>query len=271
MKRTIMLALWVISVTTMLGGCKSKKQGITDLTSIHTTAAPETLAPTIPETTAPATTAASSKETSAVKGISTTIETYKSNKISVQYPVVSGMTDSIRQDQVNQLLKDNAISYITLQGVDESKDQLAITCKVISIDRKRIIATYTGTYTKTESAYPVNVFYTSTIDLDQAKNLGLNQFTDGYTMAGYVLSNDCEFYNVSSQLKDELLNYRASKTIEDFTKLFNSADFSTMKSGKDAAFPESFSYTDKGILYFSIPVPHALGDYAIVKFNLDGK
>ena len=34
---------------------------------------------------------------------------------------------------------------------------------------------------------------------------------------------------------------------------------------------ESFSYTHEGVLYFSIPVPHALGDYAIVTFNMDGK
>lgn len=274
MKPTIMIAVAAISTVTMLGGCKSKNHEKADLTSIHTTAAttaaPETLATTIPETTkAPAT--AASDEPSSAKGLSTTMETYQSNKVSIQYPKISGMTDGVRQDQVNQLLKDNANSYIKIQGVDESTDTLDISCKVISVDRKRITAAYTGTYNKPDASYPLNVFYTSTIDLEQAKNLGLNDFTDVYTMAGYVMSDDCEFYNVSPELNSSLLNYRADQSIESFRKLFAGADFSSMKPGGDAVFPESFSYTDKGVLYFSIPVPHALGDYAVIKFNLDGK
>lgn len=269
MKRTILIAVAAISAMTMLGGCKSKKHEEVDLTSIHTTAAAETLKPTMPETTqAPTTTA--SEETSAPKGMSASVKTYKSNQISIQYPVVSGMTDGVLQDQVNQLLKDNATAILKTGGIDENKDSLDITCKVISVDRKRITAAYTGISTTAGASYPVNEFYTNTVDLEHAKNLGLNDFTDAYTMAGYVMSADCDFYNVSDDLKSALLSYRKDQgNIEDYTKLFNRADFSTMSAGD--AFPESFSYTDEGILYFSIPVPHALGDYAIVKFTLDGK
>ena len=37
------------------------------------------------------------------------------------------------------------------------------------------------------------------------------------------------------------------------------------------SFPESFCYSHEVFLYFSIPYPHALEDYAIITFTLDGK
>ncbi|MFR2847103.1 MAG: hypothetical protein ACLTC4_08190 [Hungatella hathewayi] len=278
MKRTLLITASIILAATMMSGCKSKNYEKVDLSSIHTTAAPETLAPSRPETTEATTekTTADSKETddskdTAAKGISSKKETYKSNNVSVEYPVVSGMSDNVRQDKVNQLLKDNAKSYITLQNIDETKDTLKVTCQVISADRRRLTAVYKGSYTPDGAAYPTSVFFTNTVDLEQVKSLGLNDFTDGYTMAGYVLSDDCEFYDVSAEQKTELLKYRSTLTLEDLTKTLEHADFSTVKSGDAAALPQSFSYTNQGALYFSIPVPHALGDYALVKFNLDGK
>lgn len=280
MKRTVLITTSMILAVTMLGGCKAKNYEKVDLSSIHTTAAPETLAPSRPETTeatTEATTAAEESETgggkdsTTVKGISSKKETYKTGNISVEYPVVSGMSDNVRQDKVNQLLKDNVTSYLSLQKVDEAKDSLKVTCQVVSADRKRLTAVYKGSYTPDGASYPVSVFFTNTVDLEQVKSLGLNDFTDGYTMAGYVLSDDCEFYDVSAELKTELLNYRSTQTLEDLTKLLEKADFSTVKSGDDATLPQSFSYTSQGVLYFSIPVPHALGDYALIKFNLDGK
>lgn len=278
MKRTILITTSILLAATMLSGCKSRNYEKVDLSSIHTTAAPETLAPSRPETTKATTeetTAADEsegdKDSTTAKGVSSVKETYKTNNISIEYPVVSGMSDNIRQDKVNQLLKDNATSYLSLQKVDEAKDTLKVTCQVISSDRKRLTAVYKGTYTKDGESTPTKIFFTNTVDLEQVSSLGLNNFTDGYTMAGYLLSNDCEFHDASADLTTQLLNYRSTQTLEEYTKLLEHADFSTVKSGDDAALPQSFSYMDQGVLYFSIPVPHELGDYAIVKFYLDGK
>lgn len=271
----------MISTAAMLGGCKSKNYEKVDLSSIHTTAAPETLAPSRPETTEATTdtpttedaanASGSEKDGAAAKGISTKNETYKSENISIQYPVVSGMADNVRQDKVNALLKENAASIVKLMKISEEKDTLTVTCKIVSADRKRVTAAYQGLYTQDGAAYPVNVFFTNTVDLEQSRSLGLNDYTDGYTMAGYLLSDDCEFKDVSAEQKAELYKYRSTKSLEEWTKILEAADFSKVKSGDDAAFPESFSYTSQGVLYFSIPVPHALGDYAVVTFNLDGK
>ena len=105
---------------------------------------------------------------------------------------------------------------------------------------------------------------------DEIRSLGFNDYSDAYTMAGYVMSEDVEFFGADPLLTEELLKYRADQSLEYFTALFNQADFPLDPDG-DAAFPESFSYTGGSMLYFSIPVPHALGDYALIQFPLDGK
>ena len=84
----------------------------TDLSTIHTQEATS-----VPEATEPATVEESSsvQESETVKegttGISVQLETYSSGNISIQYPVVSQMNDSAKQDNVNELLKTNARHY----------------------------------------------------------------------------------------------------------------------------------------------------------------
>ena len=65
-------------------------------------------------------------------------------------------------------------------------------------------------YTPKGGSYPINVFYTNTVDLQQVKSLGINDYSDAYTMAGYLMSEDVEFYQVSEGLKNSLLAHRAA-------------------------------------------------------------
>ena len=271
MKRTYILPLLVLSSSLAIFGCTKKHEEV-DLSGIHTTAAKETMAPTtaaVEVTTAAETqdSPETSKDPSA--NVSAEIETFKEGTVSIQYPVVSNLSDSKTQDKVNELLFANATA-ITSYFTEEEGVTLDITCKVISVDRSRLTAVYKGTSTVQGAAYPTNLFYTNTVDLKQVKSLGFNDYADAYTMAGYLMSDDVKFYQAGAELTQALLEYRAASSVEEYTQIFNRADF-PLSSAPDALFPESFSYTHEGILYFSIPVPHALGDYAIVTFNIDGK
>ena len=78
--------------------------------------------------------------------------------------------------------------------------------------------------------------------------------------------------------KDELTKIKNDTDIETYTEMFRRADFpwkepKTTSKGSDEAvkFPEVFSYEDQGTIYVSIPVPHALGDYALIKYTPDTK
>lgn len=238
-----------------------------DLSSTYTTPAPseeETAPPettTPPENTVPETTSQAEED---VSKISASIETYTLGKISIEYPQVEGLNDEALQATINDTLRYNALSASVGYKADESKDTFSIKCQVISIDRRSLTALYTGLFTPEGAAYSTNVFYSNTMDLRDGSNLGLNNFTDSYTMAGYVLSSDVTFSGLTDEQTAAALAYRETLTIEEFTDIFNQADF-PLQTGVE--WPPSFSYEKQGSIFFTFPVPHALGDYVTVRFD----
>ena len=257
MKHNYILPMVLLTASMTVCGCTGRHEEM-DLSGIHTSAARETMASstvaaTAAPTTAPETEKAPENSGAAAANVSAKVETYKDTEkgsISIQYPVVSNLSDQKIQEQVNELLLTNATSIVDAMAAEDPVT-LDITCKVVAVDRSRLTAVYKGTCQVQGGPYPTNVFYTNTVDLKQAKSLGFNDYSDAYTMAGYVMSDDVEFY-------------------QQYTQMFEQADF-PLGTSEEMSFPESFSYTHEGVLYFSIPVPHALGDYAIVTFNMDGK
>lgn len=268
--RAGVLFLLVLASAGMITGCKKKTEKI-DLSSIHTTAA-ETMAPETTKASEPETTQAETAAPSAAssKNLTTTANTHTSGKVTIQYPVISNLDDAEQEAKINELLKANAISMIDAYGINEDEDTLSVECTVLSADRSRITVTYIGQLQAKGAAYPTALFFSNTIDVPKAENIGFSKFADPYTMAGYVLSGDCRFYNASAELTAELMKAKNDMTIDEYTRLFNQADFPLKEtSGKDTF--RCFSYEKDGTIFFSIPVNHALGDYAIVMYTPDTK
>ena len=264
------ILIGAIGAAVVIGGVAiglilSKTPEKADLSTIHTEAATEAPKETLPATSqAQETEETAESQESAASSVSASIETYTSGKVSIQYPAVDQLDNASKKDKINELLKTNALSVIKANDIDEANDTLDIKCRVISVDRKRLTATYTGTLSAKGAAHPVNLFYSNTVKLLQAQNLGLDDFTDAYTMAGYVLSDDVKFSGISSDVEAQVLSYRSSMDLDSLTAVFNSADFPL---SSETQWPESFSYENQGTIYFSLPVPHALGDYVLVAFN----
>lgn len=292
MKRyTVILTLSLVCALS-LAGCGKKNQDKTDLTSTHTTAA-ETMSPTTTAAETNETTAADKETTDAAGGetkkddskkadsassVTTSIHTYTTGHISVEYPVVSNLSKAAVQEKINKLLNEHALEFIKAYGVNESKDSLTVKCRVVSADRRRLTAVYTGSYMPEGGAHPVSLFYTNTIDTALGEDMGLTNYADPYTLAGYVLSGDCQFADADAALEKELMKVKNDTDIETYTEMFRRADFpwkapkTTSKDSDEAVkFPEVFSYEEQGTIYVSIPVPHALGDYALIKYTPDTK
>ena len=211
------------------------------------------------------TTAAGNGSGSAVtkNQVKTSLTTYTSGKVSIQYPVVENLDNA---SDINDLIKKNALSIIDGYDIDEAKDTLNIQCKVMAADRSRITLTYTGALTVSGGAHPSNVFYTNTIDVRNASSLDLPYLTDPAVLADYVLSADCVYQNSSPELKSSMVQINAGRNKTYYTNLFSKADFPY-----DGSFPESFSYEYEGDIYVSIPIPHAAGDYVIAIFTPENK
>jgi hypothetical protein len=206
-------------------------------------------------------------------GIITTLQTYKDGNISIQYPNISDLKDKTKEDQINSLLKSNALEVLKAYTVDSQKDSISIEAKVISADQKRITVLYSGLFNAEGAAHPLNIFFTNTVDLNQVKDIGLVDYADPETLAKYVLSDECRFYDASPELAEALMEARTQIDMETYTKIFQQADFPIKASSPDGTviFPDSFSYEDKGTIIFSIPVPHALGDYALISYTPETK
>lgn len=288
MKKRHLFLILSLGCILVISGCKGKNSK-TDLSSSHTVPATETMSATgakTSESQEPVSTKDGEQETakeesadnnkgnsSAASSVSASLSSYKEGNITIEYPVISNLNDASVEEKVNSLLKDNALSVIKAYSADPEKDSLSVKCKIISADRKKITAVYTGLYTLDGGAHPTNLFFSNTVDTAMAENVRLTDYADPYTLAGYVLSGDCQFYDAGPELTKELLSARLEQTIEEYTEQFRQADF-PLKNGKTEEgllFPESFSYEDQGTIFVSIPVNHALGDYALISYTPETK
>lgn len=268
MKYKSLLTLCTIALTaSCLYGCKKqtpeKLKLPTTSAAMQETMAEETTKATVAAETLPETTQTASQNSS---GIATVTNTYTSKQISIAYPAITNLTDTAQMDNVNALLKKNALSVLDGYSINEETDTLTITCEVLSISRDRITVTYKGTLAKNGADDPSNLFYSNTVNLNTVADYGFEKFADPYTMAGYVLSDDCQFPFADAELQKKLMQAKNDRSLESYMSLFQHADFPYTD-----AFPECFSYEYNGEVYFSIPVSHELGDYAIVVYSPDTK
>ncbi|WP_170823554.1 DUF4163 domain-containing protein [Lacrimispora defluvii] len=202
----------------------------------------------------------------------TSMYVYKSDKVTIEYPVLKELSDESELEAVNNRLKDNALEIIDAYSIDPSKDTLTVSADIISADRNRISVAYTGMLSAEGAAHPTNVYYTSVVDLKTGKNIRLRDYVDPKLLAQYVLSDQCKFYNTSPELKEALMSARTDMDEQTYTDIFQNADFSSEQQEKGAAeFPESFSYEDQGVIIVSIPVAHALGDFALIEYTPETK
>lgn len=262
-----------------LSGCKSREK--IDISSIHTTAA-ETMAPT-KETmanesqlakekesaTASADSAAETKkgqDASSALSVRSQTATYKDGKVSIEYPILSNLRDEKTQETVNALIKEKATQLIKDNELNPASDTVSVKCNIISLDRNKAVLTYEGSMKAESAAYPTGVFYTTTVDLNKGTLIGLSDYADAYTMAGYIVSDDC----IISKPADspEVKETVKSKSLEEYWEILKQCDFT---ADGLTGFPQSFSYENQGSIYISIPTIHAVGDYAIIRFTPDTK
>ncbi len=273
--------IMALASAVLISGCKGKNEKIdsSNVSSAQTETMAESsaAATSAPEISISNPTAADNKDKDSTgpdktnqadtQNISTKTNTYTSGKISIQFPSVTNLKDQSKAAAIDTLMKENALSVIEAYNVDSIKDTLTVTCKVLSAGSNRITVTYSGLLSTEGAAHPLNIFYSNTIDVKKTDNIGFSKYSDPYTMAGYVMSNDCIFLDKTPQQTQEIRNYLHSEgTLESYTQLFNQADFPF-----DSTFPASFSYEHEGTIFFSVPVNHALGDYVIVIYTPDTK
>lgn len=271
------LLLFGLVCAVAIAGCKKKEP--VDLSSLHTTAAVER--ETMPASTETPT--AETKESSANDksedsqySVKTEIKSLTEKNVSIEYPEISNMKDTEKQKQVNELIKLNAQAIRNLYPADKEGQSLSVKSTVESSNLKRITITYQGLYK--DAATSKKFFYSNVIDLETIQSLRLSDYSDVYTVAGYIASGDYKLEEVTAadekKIRDSI--NASGKTTDSYYKELGTSDFSNSYSAQGVAYtsqtwPKYFSYEKQGIVYISVPVADELGSYAIIRYSPDNK
>lgn len=183
--------------------------------------------------------------------------TYTSGNITINYPVIIGMSDEDMQDWANQELYEDAMSIIDLYDVDPDVDTLTVTYEVSVIYRSEFSLVYTGTLEQGSGSHnTINIRLSDDLDLSQQKHIRLEDRLSAAKLSSSILESG-DYTVLSTNFDEETLkNYLASQSEDFYTSLIKTADF----GGADA--PVGFSYNSMGNVAVIIPVPHMFGDYA---------
>lgn len=277
LKYTLAITLLALSTACLATGCKKKHDKI-DLSgsqasegTVQTAPASTTIAETESSsniTIEPGIENAQSQGTSAggsaaALSLSVQTDTYQNGNISIQYPVIS---DNSVKAGINEHLKENALAILKAWEIDEARDTMNITCKILSATKNRITVRYDGSVMTDGGMHPTAVFYTNTVNLSSGSDIGLSYLADPATLASYVLSDDCTFPEADAETIAAAKTFLKEENPAYYTGLFQNADFPYQ-----GTFPECFSYEYEGSVYFSLPVPHALGDYILAAYTPENK
>lgn len=268
-KQILVFAVCTMMAAISVTGCKKKET--VDLTGIHTTEA-ATMAETMAETTAAvvletvAPKESEGADAAEVINVRSKIATEKNGKVTIEYPILSNLRNANTETKVNDMFKTYIDQVFDWYEIDPETDNVTLACDVLSLDRNKGVFTFEGSMKKDGAAYPVGLFHTLTVDFNKCVLEGLSDYADPYTMAGYIISEDCIITKAAD--KNAAREYFSGLEIKDLWETLKNCDFNSQTGDN---FPQAFSYEIQGIIYIAVPVPHAIGDYVIVEFHPETK
>ncbi len=183
-------------------------------------------------------------------------KTYTYNNVTINYPVIVGMSDEDVQSWANEELYNDAMSIIDIYDVDVENDTLFIEYDVSTIYKGEISLVYTGTLETSSTSGTISLRLADDLDLSLQEHIRLSDRLSASKLITTVLETG-DYEVISTNFDEETLReYLASQSEDFYTSLISTADF-----GGDEE-PEGFSYNYLGNVAIIIPVPHMFGDYA---------
>lgn len=188
---------------------------------------------------------------------------YSYKNINVIYPSVEGMETFDTQKVINKLLKEEALSFVTI--MEESKDALnyELEYNVVFQDNDFMSIVFKGYRYMDGAPYPVDVFYSTNVDLRNAKKLVLRDMVliDENFVSLYV-------QYLSVDRNEELKNFACEYLInslnpDNLIEGFSKAD---MLYGSSVYVYSYFTGTSVGL---SWEVPHSVGDHIEVEIPIE--
>lgn len=190
---------------------------------------------------------------------------YQSGNLTIEYPQLTNMTDKIKEQQMNELLKKEAMKFVT--QYEDSDSSLSMNYQVTVKTKDTLSVFYTGNYNA--GMYPTHLLFTTNINLQSGEKLRLSDvasideaFIDKLKQSPYIDRDQPSSPNkeLEAAVRESLANFKRDELIE----ALEQADQPTMEANPYGV----YSYFEKDYLIVSIQVPHALGDHAEFRLNV---
>ena len=191
---------------------------------------------------------------------------YEQDKILITYPQFEEIEKDLSIEKINEQIKQDALKILEFYEVIK-EDTLEVSYEIKGSFKTDISIVYKGYYLKKGASYPINIIYTSNLELKDVSRYNLAERVDLEQMAQNIVDGKYQIVEkdkreFSEAIEQEIMRY----TKEDWIENLKKTDF---RETSYEAYPEWFSYWEwKGeerIDYFIIPVIHALGDYVIIQ------
>jgi len=192
---------------------------------------------------------------------------YTDKNVKINYPQINNLSDINKQNTINQLIKDGALSYIKNGVYDALNLELKYT---ITLTNSELLSIqYSGLASNKNAAHPNDIFYTTNIDINNGKILRLSDlitidenFIEAIKKGEYkgkffdlVHDNTSEEGKKYLPLLMDYINQTDTKTL---IKELNQSYYT--ESGKTP--PSSAYYLTKDSIGISLSIPFAIGDHA---------
>ncbi|WP_159102384.1 DUF4163 domain-containing protein [Caldalkalibacillus mannanilyticus] len=189
---------------------------------------------------------------------------YSEHEIEIYYPQIENMGDSHKQNQLNELIKREALAIIDQydpeplgdSDIQISEDSLELDYKIMLKNDYILSIQYLGwTYTK-GAAHPSNLFFTTNIDIVNEK---LVRLSDLVIIDENFLKKlkEAQYIPFDPDLNLEELGVLDEYPLSDdqLIRYFKNPDTSDI-------YNDTKSYITEDALGISLPFPRALGDHA---------
>ncbi|MEI2399954.1 hypothetical protein [Paenibacillus phytohabitans] len=201
-----------------------------------------------------------SKETVPVLSYNVESDSYAQNNINITYPKLVDLTNDTKEEVINALIQAEAISILEYYSVGlDSQNSLEVDYQITYKSDDFISIQYIGSAFNKGGAYPLNVFYTTNIDMDKEIKVKLTDFLE--IDEAFVQ----ELKNGIYKSYDDNLNLREEGVMRDFWSGIKDQDLlNDLKYADEADGANNsgiFSYLTQDSLGISLSIPHALGDH----------
>lgn len=187
------------------------------------------------------------------------------NDISIQYPVISGLSNKIKQQKINDTIKANALKVYNYYDYPD-REHLDLDIEyLVSLKSDCILSIqYFGLGYIKGAAHPNKLFYTTTIDIKTGNRLRLLDLVNVEEGLLDMFVNG-EFKPLCPKQEESALELY--KNYDELKKLFINAD-NMDYIGTDMQ-SDVFSYLTKDSLGISVPVAFAIGGHAEFEIEYD--